>query len=154
MDRLELVRQVVDSILRQQPDAEQARRGFVHLYGVATAATLLAIRRGRDGQLAAVAGMLHDVWTYKVGDPTDHARLSALEADRILAGLGCFTAQEREEVCRAIERHGAKERVDGELDELLKDADMLQHCIYNPALKADLLRSDRLQRVWRELALA
>ncbi len=154
MDRLELVRGVVDGVLRQQLDAEEARCGFVHLYGVAMAAMLLAIRRGHDPQLAAVAGMLHDIWTYKVGDPTDHATLSALEADRILAGLGCFTPAEREEVCRAIARHGAKERVDGKLDELLKDADMLQHYLYNPALKPDFLQSDRLQRVWRELSLA
>jgi uncharacterized protein len=136
MDRLELVRQVVDGILRQQPDLEERRCGFVHLYGVSAACVLLAMRRGLDPELCAVAGMLHDVWSYETGDPTDHARLGAGEAERILSELGGFTRDEVAAVREAIARHGAKDRVDGEMAELLKDADVLQHYLYNPALAA------------------
>ena len=81
MDRLELVRQTVDEILRQQPDLEERRCGFVHLYGVSATCALLAMARGLDPQLSAIAGMLHDISTYKTGDSTDHARLSAREAE-------------------------------------------------------------------------
>jgi uncharacterized protein len=134
MDRLELVRQAVDDIVRQQPDPEERRCGFVHLYGVSATSVLLAMARGLDPQLCAIAGMLHDIWSYKTGDPTDHARLSAQEAKRILAELGCFTQDEIAIVCEAISRHSAKDKVDGEMAELLKDADVFQHCLYNPAL--------------------
>src|SRR4030042_5306539 len=94
MDRLELVRQAVDEVLRQQPDQEERRGGFVQLYGVALSATWLAMKRGQDPQMCAVAGMLHDIWSYKVRVHPDHARLSAGEAERILTELACFTPDE------------------------------------------------------------
>ncbi|MBN1976731.1 MAG: hypothetical protein JW918_04965 [Anaerolineae bacterium] len=43
MNRVESVRQVVDGILRRQPDVAERRCGFVHLYGVAQACALLAL---------------------------------------------------------------------------------------------------------------
>jgi uncharacterized protein len=146
MDRLELVRQTVDGILRQQPDLEERRCGFVHLYGVSATSVLLAMERGLDPQLCAIAGMLHDIWSYKTGDSTDHARLSAGEAERILAKLGCFTQDEITVVCEAISHHSAKDRVDGEMSELLKDADVFQHYLYNPALIED--RRDHPSAHW------
>ncbi len=153
MDRLEAVRRVVDEILRQQPDQEERRCGFVHLYGVAATCALLAIRRGQDPQLCAVAGMLHDIWTYKANDAPDHGRLSALEAERILGALACFAPEETARICEAITHHSAKDAVHGEMAELLKDADLLQHYLCNPALEANRPRSERLERVFRELSL-
>ena len=147
MDRLELVRQAVDDIVRQQPDLEERRCGFVHLYGVSAICILLAIERGLDPQLCAIAGMLHDIWSYKTGDPTDHARLSAGEAERILGELGCFIQDEIAVVCEAISRHSAKDKVDGEMAEMLKDADVFQHYLYNPAL-IEKQRAHPLVRSW------
>jgi uncharacterized protein len=65
MDRLESVRQVIDEIVRQQPDKEHSRCGFLHLYGVSATCMLLGLGRGLDPQLCAITGMLHDVWSYK-----------------------------------------------------------------------------------------
>lgn len=148
MQRLEKVRQIVDDICRQQTDAEESRSGFVHLYGVSDTATLLALRRGLDMELAATAGMLHDIWNYKVNDPTDHARLSAIEAWRILEDVGDFSPMEIEQVCHAIAVHSLKEQVDEPFDELLKDADRLQHYLYNPA---DMLQAPSDPRIRRAL---
>ena len=153
MDRLERVRQIVDEIVREGPDKEESRCAFVHLYGVAATCVLLAVRRGLDPQLCAAAGMLHDIWSYKKGDSSDHARLSALEAERIMTGLACYTPDEILVTCEAIANHSAKEKLDGVLDELLKDADLLQHYLYNPALTADAPRTDRLVNLFRELGL-
>ena len=61
MDRVEAVRQMVDEALRQQPDVEERRCGFVHLYGVAQSCGLLALKRGLDPELCTLAGMLHDI---------------------------------------------------------------------------------------------
>ena len=137
MNRLEQVRRVVDEILRQQPDIEERRCGFVHLYGVSSICALLAIKRGLDPQLCAVAGMLHDIASYKTGDPINHAQRSALEAEEILRRAGGFSREEIDAVCLAISTHSAKDQRDGELAELLKDADVIQHYLYNPALSKE-----------------
>jgi uncharacterized protein len=155
MDRLEMVRQAVDAILRQQPDEEERRCGFIHLYGVAGLCALLAIRRGLDPQLCAVAGMLHDISSYRTGDPTDHARLSAIEAESIIRKSGDFAEDEITLVCEAISHHDVKDEVDGDMAELLKDADVLQHHLYNPALtdkRKVNARLCRLRGILEELA--
>lgn len=131
MDRLEQVRQIVDQFLREQPDHNAARCGFVHLYGVSAACVLLARKRGLDQELCAVAGMLHDISSYKTGNNTDHARLSAVEAERILAELACFTSEEIPQITDAIARHSAKDKIDGPLAECLKDADVFQYYLYD-----------------------
>ena len=144
MDRLEQVRQIVDEILRHQPDLEESRCGFVHLYGVASICALLALKRGLDPQICAVAGMLHDIASYQTGDPINHAQRSALEAEKILCGVDGFSQKEIDAVSLAISKHSAKDKKDGELAELLKDADVLQHYLYNPTLPREP------DHVWRQ----
>ena len=41
------------------------------------------------------------------------------------------TSTEIDIICTAIHNHSNKERIDSEYDELLKDVDVFQHCIYN-----------------------
>jgi len=79
--------------------------------------------------------------------------------------LGCFTPEEIAVVRGAIACHGTKEEYDGEVDELLKDADVLQHYLYNPALSVKSRGSSqvfpaksaawalRMRRVFGELGL-
>lgn len=154
MDRLETVRQVVDNIVRQQPDLEESRCGFVHLYGVSATCVLLALGRGLDPQLAALAGMLHDLWTYQAGILDDHhlhGQHSAVLARRILGEVGGWTPAEIDAVAEAISRHSDKAAIDDDLSELLKDADVLQHYLYHPALEQPPGRVQRLARLAREL---
>ena len=155
MDRLEKVRQIVDEIIRQQPDIEESRCGFVHLYGVASICALLALKRGLDPQICAVAGMLHDIASYKTGNPENHAQRSALEAKEILRRVGGYAPKEIEEICKAISKHSAKDEEDGELSELIKDADVLQHHLYNPGLpkKPESYWRQRLNKTLAELAI-
>lgn len=156
MDTLETVRQAVDTVLRQNPVEEHRRNGVVHLYGVSALCVQLALRRGLDPQLCAVAGMLHDISTYTTGDPTDHAHLSAIDAQRIMATAQGFTESEIALVCDAISHHSDKGGTHGEMAELLKDADVLQHYLYNPAL-TDMSKNnaslDRLRRILGEFTL-
>ena len=152
-NRVELIRQVIDEqVLRQQPDVEERRRGFVHLYGVAQACAFLALKRGLDPELGMIAGMLHDVWRYKTGDPMDHATLGSAEARTILLELGCFTQEEIDAVSQAVFHHCDKAAVHGDFDELLKDADVLQHYLYNTTLKLPPF-GPRLIRILDELGV-
>ena len=134
MNRLERVREEVDRILSCLLCDEDRRCGFVHLYGVSHAATELAYVRGLDVELAAVAGMLHDLTNYTEGESSDHGLKSARLAERMLERLALFSPDEVATITHAIARHSDKDAINEPMDELLKDADVLQHWLYNPAL--------------------
>jgi uncharacterized protein len=129
---------------------------------VALISTLLALRRSLDPELIAIAAMLHDISSYKTGDPANHAHLSALEAVRILTEIGEFTQDEIRSVSNMIEFHSAKDRTDDLAAEVLKDADVLQHYLYNPAMttisraehRHAEARQARIMRIRKELSLA
>ena len=154
MDRLEQVRQAVDEIVKQQPDDGYRRAAWIHLYGVSLTCGLLALKRGLDVQLAQVAGMLHDLSTYQRADSTDHDRLSAHAARRLLGEVGLFSQKETDTICRAILHHRAKGEVHAPMDELLKDADVLQHDLYNPAFKQQASEEPRIAAVLAELGIS
>ncbi len=147
MNRVELVRQVVDEIVQAQPDTWLRRWGLIHLYGVSQAATLLALRRGLDPDLATVAGLLHDLDTYRTKAGPDHADRSAALARHVLGAMDGFLLLEVEAICTAISRHMDKEEMHGPLDELLKDADVWQHYLYDTAAPPrSSMRADALRR--------
>ena len=153
MDRLEQVRQAVDEIARQQPDKSWRRAAWIHLYGVSLTCGLLALKRGLDVQLAQVAGMLHDLSTYQRADSTDHDRLSAQAARRLLDEFGLFSPQDVDTICQAILYHRAKGAIHAPMDELLKDADVLQHYLYNPGFKQQAKEEPRIAAVLQELGV-
>jgi len=150
-DRLETVRRRIDGLLHRLADPWARRCAFVHMYGVSATAVLLAARRGLDRELAAVAGMLHDLSSYTTGDPQDHAADSSRLAQELLDEIGGFSAREIALICTAIARHSTKEAVHTPFDELLKDADILQHELYK-ALPPEVSPA-RLRVVAREFGL-
>jgi hypothetical protein len=152
-DRTERLRQAVDGVLRAQPDLEERRAGFVHLYGVSLACALLARARDLDPELAMAAGMLHDLWAYKTGDPTDHGRRGAPLAREVVTALDAYTADEVDTICTAVARHRDKDLVHGAYDELLKDADVLQHYLYNVGLPRQPKEAARLDALRQELGI-
>jgi uncharacterized protein len=154
MDRLEKVRAAIDEIVHQQPDLRYRHAAYIHLYGVSVHCALLALKRGFDVGLAQVAGMLHDLSTYQRADGADHDRLSAGEARRLLDELDLFSQQETDAVCQAILHHRAKDEVHAPLDELLKDADVLHHYLYNPGLEQQPSEKPRIAALLAELDIA
>lgn len=149
MDRLEELRREINETLNQQTDLKERGFGFIHLYGVSATCVLLAKIRGLDPQLCAAAGMLHDITVYQTGDPHDHALHSSVGAVRILARVGGFSGAETRDICEAIKTHSDKGAVHGPLAELLKDADVLQHHLYNPQFRVDWKK--RLHGVMAEI---
>lgn len=156
--RIDQVRRYLDDMLKACPDKEVGRCGFVHLYGVGQACALLALRRGHDrtyAELAEIAGMLHDYAKYMDRDnaENEHEKKSGIAAEQILIQAGCFTQQEIAMVCTAISRHGLKKQTDGELDEILKDADVLQHWLRNPT-EEYFFHKNRIPELIEELGLS
>lgn len=143
----------VDKILLDLESDEDRRFGFVHLYGVSLAATWLALLRGLDPELAAAAGLLHDLTNYTQGESADHATASADLAARLLEEVELFSRSEIAGITGAIRRHSNKVPVDEPMDELLKDADVLAHWLYNVGLPPLSTHAARRERLERELAM-
>ncbi len=150
---MESLREIIDGVLDESENPEDRRSGFVHLYGVSAAAALLALRRGQDAELAAVAGMLHDLATYETGTSDDHATRGARRASEVLRNLGAFTDVEIGAVRSAIAHHSDKAAVHDAFSELLKDADVLQHFLSNPGAPPLGSHAARREALKQELGL-
>jgi len=151
MNRLELVRIEIDSILMNQENVNERPEGYIHLYGVAQNCTLLAIKRGLDVELCTIIGMLHDIYTYKIGYSKEHALLGAIEAENLLRDLEIFTEDEIEIVKNAISHHSDKKTVHDNYSELIKDADVLQNSLYNTTY--DMKHRKRLKKTFKNLGI-
>ena len=109
-DRIEKIREIVSSLLEQVPNPALRADGYVHMFGVAQACVLLAMRRGEDIELAAAAGYLHDIATYTTGSALDHAHRGAEMAKQILRESGVFSEEEIGKICQAIYFHSDRTR--------------------------------------------
>lgn len=152
-NRIETLRKYIDNILLNMTDTEERRCAYLHLYGVAQSCALIALKRGENVELATMAGMLHDVYSYANMDSQDHARKGATLAANILEELNLTTVEETKIICNAIYVHSNKESVHSEFSELLKDADVLQHCLYNPLFEVNNTRKVRYERLKLEFNL-
>ena len=128
MSRLKKLRKFVDSELNRMEDEDKRISAAAHLYGVSLAAAMLAKKRGLDPEIASMAAMLHDLHAYKTGSYEDHAHKGAELAREILAELKLTEEEETDLICSAIYHHDDKLAADGPMDELLKDADVIDHC--------------------------
>lgn len=132
MNRIEKVREHVDAVFLTVTDTEKRRCGYLHLYGVSQSCALIALKRNENAELATIAGMLHDIYSYSAGDTKDHAHKGSLMARKILGDMKNFDENEVRVICSAICNHSSKEITHSPFDEVLKDADVLQHSLYNP----------------------
>ena len=152
MGRLSELRTHVNYELEMIPDPKTRTGAVAHLYGVSLAATMLAKKRGLDPELASMAAMLHDLWAYKNGSYEDHAHRGAALAREILEGL--TSPEETEAICSAIYHHDDKLTTDGPLEELLKDADVIHHCMNDLSKAVKEKERARWERLEREFGLA
>lgn len=137
--RIDAVRQAVDGIIKNIPDAEEQRCAYVHLYGVGLMAALIALKRGhsRDtAELAEIAGITHDLYAYadsSAAGPGHAHRCAEYAKENILDRLGIFSEEEKTLVYNGIYNHSDKQVKGFWFDEIIKDADAAQHALRNPA---------------------
>jgi len=151
MNRLELVRIEMDTILLNQENVNVRPDGYIHLYGVAQNCSLLAIKRKLNIELCTIIGLLHDIYTYKIGYSKDHAMLGATEAENLLKDLELFTEEEIEIIKTAISHHSDKKTIHDAYSELLKDADVLQNSLY--ASSFEVKHRKRLKKAYKNLGI-
>ncbi len=133
-NRIERLRKYIDEILINMKDTQERRCGYLHLYGVSQACAMIALKRNQDVGLATMAGMLHDL-------------------RQILEELSLTTDNETDLICSAILNHSSKATTHSAFDEILKDADVLQHCLYNPLFPVMEHEKCRFQNLLTEFGI-
>ena len=153
MSRLKELRKYVNSVLYKMEDEDKRTSAIVHLNGVALAATMLAMKRGFDPEVAAMAGVLHDLHAYKTGSYDEHEHKGAELARDILEELELTSPEETDMICSAIYHHGDKLVVDSEFDELLKDADVISHTLNDPTKDIKDKEKGRFEKLCDEFGM-
>ena len=144
----------VHRVLSNMEDDEKRAKAIDHLHGVSLAAVILAKKRGEDPELAAMAGLLHDLYAYKTGSYDDHARLGAEYVRGFLKKLDITTKEETEIICSAIRHHDSKADTDAPMDEILKDADVIHHSLSDPTKDIKAHELERYIKLCRELGMS
>lgn len=153
MNRIEKVREYVDTVLLNMSDNFERRCAYLHLYGVSQACAMIALKRNENMELATIAGMLHDIYTYSMMDPIDHAHKGSVMAKEILYSMNIFNDTEIEIISNAIYNHSSKGAKHSSFDEVLIDADVLQHCLYNPLFTVAVHEKARFENLKLEFGL-
>ena len=153
MSRLKELRKIVDAELNRMEDPDKRISATAHLYGVSLAATMIAKKRGLDPEIASMAAMLHDLHAYKSGSYDDHAHLGADLARQILTELALTDEAETEQICSAIYHHDDKLVVDSPMDEVLKDADVIDHCLKDSSKPVKEKEQARFEALCAEFGL-
>ena len=153
MSRLKELRKIVDRKLKKMDDEKKQNGAIVHLYGVSLAAVMIAEKRGENSELAAMAGMLHDLHAYLSGSYEDHAHKGADLARKILEEEGLTTREETDIICSMIYHHDDKLTVDAPMDEVLKDADVVHHIFHDLSKPVKDKERPRFEALIREFGL-
>ena len=153
-NRLEILRGEIDKIIyeRYQNQPERIRFFTEHLYSVARYCSLLALKRDLNQEIAMTAGMLHDIANVNGdGGSESHPLLGAEQAKELLEIINLYNDDEIRIITTAISKHGDKHVVHEPYDEILKDADVLSHCFYNPDFPVSDWEIERCTNLLAEL---
>ena len=150
MSRLKELRTYVDTEINKITDADKRTSAIAHLYGVSLAATIIAKKRKLDPELLSMAAMLHDLHAYKTGSYEDHAHKGAELAREILKELKLTNEAETEIICSAIYHHDDKLVIDSPTDEVLKDADVIDHCMKDLSKSVKDKERERFEKLCEE----
>ena len=147
MSRVKDLQKQVHKILKCMEDNQKRANAVAHLHGVSLAAVMIAKKRGEDPELAAMAGLLHDLYAYRSGSYDDHAHKGADYAGQLLREMGITTGEETEIICSAIRHHDSKAEVDSPMDEILKDADVIHHSLGDPTKEVKEKERERFEKL-------
>ena len=153
MSRIKELQKQVQKVLEKMEDNDKRAKAIAHLHGVSLAAVMIAKKRGENPELAAMAGLLHDLHAYKTGNYDDHARLGAEYAGKLLEKMKLTTPEETEIICSAIRHHDSKADTDAPMDEVLKYADVIHHSLADPTKEVKERELERYIRLCDEFGM-
>lgn len=134
MDRIGIIRDyMIDKLKSQAKNEGSLQAGYAHSYGVSYMSALIAAKRKENIELATIAGMLHDIAKFIFVENTNenHAVQGAKIALDWLQKINITSEEENLLICNAIANHDDKTKIDSPFDEVIKDADVLSHGLFN-----------------------
>jgi hypothetical protein len=161
MERIMVVRTIIDGLIERMSADEgkdlvaTKRLEFIHSYGAASFARLLAMKRGLKPELGTIAGHLYDIGKI-IHNCTDSSNttIGALEAERVLRKTGRFSEAEISTICSAIRSQNTMGLKENPHEELLKDAILIESYLYNSNCNLDGDQQNRLMALLVELGMA
>jgi uncharacterized protein len=118
----------------------------VHMASCARLGYLMAAARGVDPELAACACAVHDYGRIITGRQKGHAEAGYLPGKEFLKETALFTDGEIEQISTAIRNHSKKSEVGTPIEEIVKDADVIDFYQYGFGFERDeqRLRYERM----------
>ncbi len=120
----------------------------VHLASCARVGYRLAEKRGLDADLASCACAIHDYGRIITGKQAGHAEAGYLPVMAFLEKTGLFSGEEILQLGESLRNHSKKGEVGSPLEEVVKDADILDFYQYGQIK----MREDQRVRLERLLA--
>ncbi len=118
----------------------------VHISSCAKLGYIFAEERGVDPILAACACAIHDYGRIITGKQANHAEVGYEPAMEFLRSTGLFTEEEVREIGLSVKNHSNKSEVGTPLEEIVKDADVLDFYQYGYEMPRQE-QKDRLKRM-------
>lgn len=122
----------------------------IHLASCAAVGRILALKRGVDPELSAIACSVHDYGRIITGKQYDHAAAGYEPLKLFLLECTLFTPDEIELLATAGKNHSSKKEVGSPLEEIVKDADVFDCYQYGLSLDREEQR-ERLKRMLAEI---
>ncbi len=123
-----------------------------HLFSTATIARILARKRRASEEEALLTAILHDIGRILTGKQEGHAHEGYEPAREILGETGLFTSREIDRIAMAVRNHSDKEQSGSVLEEIVKDADILDCYLFGLPVAKESHRA-RLEKTLDELCL-
>ncbi|NLD18634.1 MAG: HD domain-containing protein [Clostridiales bacterium] len=118
----------------------------VHISSCAKVGYMFAEERGVDPILAACACACHDYGRIITGKQQDHAEVGYEPVQEFLKGTGLFDNEEIKQIAIAVKNHSKKAEIASPLEEIVKDADVLDFYQYGYGF-ARKEQKDRLEKL-------
>jgi uncharacterized protein len=148
----QLLERLHDIIGAQEPSIERDETLVwerLHSASAARIGWILALERGVDPELAASAAAVHDYGRIITGKQDNHAEASYLPVQNFLKSTGLFTAKEISVIALAVKNHSSKTTVGAPIDEIVKDADVID--CYQYGLPFDRPEKKIRYDTWQEI---
>jgi uncharacterized protein len=117
----------------------------IHMISCAKVGYMLAAERDLDPELAACACAVHDFGRIITGSQVNHGQVGFAPVQQFLRETNLFTEDEILMIARTVANHSKKGEVGTPLEELVKDADLIDYASYGQVFK----RQEQIDRYER-----
>ena len=135
MNRLFALQQALFQVIEAHQEIDRSRGEplnweRMHMASCAKVGYMLARGRGLDPVLAACACAVHDYGRILTGVQEGHAEQGAEPVRTFLIKTGLFDREETDAITEAVRNHSKKGEKGTPLEELVKDADLMDYHSY------------------------